>query len=76
MTGSPQTGGPQTGFRSLDQELSSVQLAVEGKFPSWLAGALLRIGPAKFEAGSHDYRHWFDGLAIDLPRAFRTADLR
>jgi beta,beta-carotene 9',10'-dioxygenase len=64
MTGSPQTGSPQTGFRSLDRELSPVQLAVEGKFPTWLAGALLRIGPAKFEAGSHGYRHWFDGLAM------------
>jgi beta,beta-carotene 9',10'-dioxygenase len=56
--------GHQIGFRTLDQELSPVQLPVEGTFPSWLAGALLRTGPAKFEAGSHGYRHWFDGLAM------------
>jgi beta,beta-carotene 9',10'-dioxygenase len=57
-------GGHQLGFRSMDRELPPVQLPVEGKFPSWLAGALLRTGPAKFEAGSHEYRHWFDGLAM------------
>ncbi|MGD0062145.1 MAG: carotenoid oxygenase family protein [Streptosporangiaceae bacterium] len=56
--------GHQIGFRSLDRELPPAQLPVEGKFPSWLAGGLLRIGPAKFEAGSQGYRHWFDGLAM------------
>jgi beta,beta-carotene 9',10'-dioxygenase len=56
--------GHQLGFRTLDQELPPVRLPVQGAFPSWLAGALLRTGPAKFEAGSHGYRHWFDGLAM------------
>src|ERR1700733_5630172 len=64
MTGSPQPGSPQTGFLSPDRGPSPVHLAGGGKFPPWLAGALLRIGPAKFEAGSHGYRHWFDGLAM------------
>jgi carotenoid cleavage dioxygenase-like enzyme len=57
-------GGHQLGFRSLEVELPPVRLPVEGTFPAWLAGSLLRIGPAKFEAGSHSYRHWFDGLAM------------
>src|SRR5271156_30134 len=56
--------GYQLGFRTLDRELLPVRLPVQGAFPSWLAGALLRTGPAKFEAGSHGYRHWFDGLAM------------
>jgi beta,beta-carotene 9',10'-dioxygenase len=56
--------GPQLGFRTLDRELPPVPLPVEGAFPEWLAGALLRTGPAMFEAGTRGYRHWFDGLAM------------
>ena len=58
------TSGHQLGFRTLERELPPVQLPVQGTFPGWLAGALLRTGPAKFEAGPHGYRHWFDGLAM------------
>src|SRR5437016_1060153 len=56
--------GHRLGFRTLDRELPPVPLPVQGRFPSWLAGALLRIGPAMFEAGSRGYNHWFDGLAM------------
>jgi carotenoid cleavage dioxygenase-like enzyme len=42
----------------------AVRLPVEGALPGWLAGALLRTGPAKFEAGARGYSHWFDGLAM------------
>jgi len=52
------------GFSSLDQELASTALPVEGRLPGWLAGTLLRTGPARFEAGSRGYNHWFDGLAM------------
>src|SRR5829696_8907749 len=52
------------GFQTLDQELASVPLTVEGSFPPWLAGTLLRTGPARFEVGTSRYRHWFDGLAM------------
>jgi beta,beta-carotene 9',10'-dioxygenase len=52
------------GFQSLDTELAPTALKVEGTLPAWLAGALLRTGPAKFEAGTQSYRHWFDGLAM------------
>jgi carotenoid cleavage dioxygenase-like enzyme len=56
--------GPQLGFQTLDRELPPVRLPVEGVFPAWLTGALLRTGPAKFEAGARGYSHWFDGLAM------------
>jgi beta,beta-carotene 9',10'-dioxygenase len=52
------------GFQTLDTELEPTALKVEGTLPAWLAGALLRTGPAKFEAGTQSYRHWFDGLAM------------
>nr|WP_303651861.1 carotenoid oxygenase family protein [Halovenus rubra] len=53
------------GLRSLDDEVSDKQLPVDGEFPSWLAGRLLRNGPAKFEDGNGDrFAHWFDGLGM------------
>lgn len=55
--------GRGLGFQTLDQELRQIPLPVEGRLPPWLAGALLRNGPAKFEVGSRSYNHWFDGLA-------------
>jgi beta,beta-carotene 9',10'-dioxygenase len=54
-----------TGFRSLTVETPApVALAVTGTLPAWLAGTLLRTGPAKFEVGARTYNHWFDGLAM------------
>jgi carotenoid cleavage dioxygenase-like enzyme len=52
------------GFQTLDRELASVALTVEGSLSPWLAGVLLRTGPARFEVGVDRYRHWFDGLAM------------
>jgi beta,beta-carotene 9',10'-dioxygenase len=57
-------GDHRAGFRTLDQEQPPVALPVQGTFPAWLAGCLLRTGPAKFEVSSRSYRHWFDGLAM------------
>jgi beta,beta-carotene 9',10'-dioxygenase len=45
------TAGPALGFRTLEQELTIDELALTGELPSWLAGSLLRTGPAKFEVG-------------------------
>jgi beta,beta-carotene 9',10'-dioxygenase len=56
--------GLQLGFQTLDEEVSGVRLAVDGEFPEWLEGALLRTGPARFEAGTRGFNHWFDGLAM------------
>jgi carotenoid cleavage dioxygenase-like enzyme len=52
------------GFVTLDEETTVDALPVEGVMPPWLAGSLLRTGPAKFEAGDRSVRHWFDGLAM------------
>jgi carotenoid cleavage dioxygenase-like enzyme len=49
-------------FRS-GRELDA-RLAVSGRFPRWLRGALLRNGPGAFAAGRWEARHLFDGLAL------------
>ncbi len=56
--------GPGLGFSSLEHEVRIDSVPVEGEIPAWLQGSLLRTGPAKFEAGEHAYRHWFDGQAM------------
>jgi len=57
-------GSPGVGFTTLDSEHELARLPVEGELPEWLAGSLLRTGPAKFEVGEREMRHWFDGLAM------------
>jgi beta,beta-carotene 9',10'-dioxygenase len=52
------------GFESLEEEIVVDRLPVTGTLPDWLAGSLLRTGPAKFEAAGTPLRHWFDGLAM------------
>jgi beta,beta-carotene 9',10'-dioxygenase len=52
------------GFTTQDQEVILDALPVEGAIPPWLAGSFLRTGPARFELGEQDVRHWFDGLAM------------
>lgn len=52
------------GLRDLEHETSVDSLALEGELPSWLEGSLIRTGPAKWEIGSKNMRHWFDGLAM------------
>ena len=52
------------GFESLRQEIAEPALPVEGEFPDWLAGTLIRNGPAQFEVEGQEYNHWFDGHAM------------
>jgi carotenoid cleavage dioxygenase-like enzyme len=52
------------GFTTLEDEVVLDALALSGEVPAWLAGSLLRTGPAKFEVGARGMRHWFDGLAM------------
>jgi carotenoid cleavage dioxygenase-like enzyme len=52
------------GFESLEDEITVDALPMTGELPEWLWGSLLRTGPAKFEAGEDQFRHWFDGLAM------------
>jgi carotenoid cleavage dioxygenase-like enzyme len=52
------------GLTTLDRETNVDSLPLEGTLPPWLAGSLLRNGPARFEVGTERFRHWFDGLAM------------
>jgi beta,beta-carotene 9',10'-dioxygenase len=58
------TASPAAGFETLDSERSVDELHVEGAMPGWLAGSLLRIGPARYEIGGRTVNHWFDGLSM------------
>jgi beta,beta-carotene 9',10'-dioxygenase len=58
------TTGRELGFSTLEREVTIDRLALVGELPPWLAGSLLRTGPAKFEVGERSMRHWFDGLAM------------
>ena len=58
------TGPFAGGFSTLTEEITADCLPVVGHVPGWLAGSLLRNGPAQFEVGERKYRHWFDGLAM------------
>jgi beta,beta-carotene 9',10'-dioxygenase len=58
------TPGPTAGFRTLPVERELDSLEVSGALPSWLTGSLLRIGPAKFEAGERSVNHWLDGFSM------------
>ncbi len=55
---------PSLGFQSREEEIEIDQLEIQGSLPQWLAGSLLRTGPATFEVGEKHMRHWFDGLAM------------
>ena len=52
------------GFATQTQEITCERLPVQGDVPIWLAGTLLRNGPAQFEVGKQRFNHWFDGLAM------------
>ncbi len=52
------------GFESLEQETQVDGLPIRGQLPPWLAGSLIRTGPAKWEVGRRTMNHWFDGLAM------------
>jgi carotenoid cleavage dioxygenase-like enzyme len=56
--------GVAVGFETLEDETRIDSLPIEGEIPAWLDGALLRTGPAKFEAGGRSMNHWFDGFAM------------
>jgi len=65
MSAAPLTRStPALGFTTLEHETTVDELPLAGSLPPWLAGSLLRTGPARFEAGEQKMRHWFDGLAM------------
>ena len=61
------------GFCSQDRELHYDKLTVQGDFPNWLSGSLLRTGPALFELEHQNYNHWYDGLAMLFKFSFQNA---
>src|SRR4051794_6305340 len=52
------------GYRSQTSEIDLAELPVHGTVPTWLAGSLVRTGPALYEAGARTVNHWFDGQAM------------
>jgi len=52
------------GFADLDNEINIDELSIQGDLPKWLAGTLIRNGPAKFDLKKQSVNHWFDGLAM------------
>lgn len=64
------------GFQSLDEEVSDRALPVEGEFPSWLSGRLIRNGAGLFDIGETRVSHWFDGLALLRTYEFDDGDVR
>ena len=71
------TGQPlyRRGFDSLNEEVDLARLPVQGQLPTWLSGSLVRTGPARFEVGEQNYKHWFDGLAMLHLFSFRDGDV-
>ena len=52
------------GFEEPPAEIEAADIPVEGALPEWLTGSLVRVTPAKFEAGGVPLNHWFDGQAM------------
>ena len=51
----------ELGFGRTHQEINTDRLSIQGHFPAWLQGMLIRNGPGTFHFGDETYRHWFDG---------------
>jgi beta,beta-carotene 9',10'-dioxygenase len=64
------------GITTQESELEPTKLPVEGTIPSWLEGALIRNGPARFEGGDVQVRHWFDGSAMLHKFALADGEVR
>ena len=68
-------GSAQLGFTGLDRETRIARLPTRGRIPPWLAGTLIRNGPARFEVGGRSLRHWFDGFAMLHAFAFAGGEV-
>jgi len=54
----------ELGFGKTEDEIQVDRLPIQGKFPDWLLGSLIRNGPGTFHIGDETYRHWFDAPAM------------
>lgn len=60
----------------LKEELSSVETKIQGTFPTWLEGTLIRNGPTNVSIAGKTPTHWFDGLAMLHAFAFQEGKVR
>jgi carotenoid cleavage dioxygenase-like enzyme len=60
------------GLTTLEGEFQIDHLSVNGQLPPWLSGSLVRNGPGRFEVGTQQYHHWFDGLSMLHRFAFKN----
>ena len=65
-TTAPSTSDQRLGYRSQETELDLEDLPVRGEVPTWLGGALVRTGPALYEAGTRTVNHLADLLRRHL----------
>lgn len=68
-------GDHRLGFYPQEEEVEIDRLPVEGEIPRWLSGTLVRNGPATWQAGGQELRHWFDGLAMLHKFDFRDGEV-
>lgn len=55
---------PKSAPTTVTQALFRADAKVEGQWPAWLQGTLMRTAPAIFELGKWRAQHWFDGLGM------------
>ena len=65
----------ELGFGKNDDEIQVDRLPIQGKFPEWLRGSLIRNGPGTLQVGDETYRHWFDGHAMLHKFNFEKGDI-
>lgn len=51
-------------YRTIPEQVKPVEATLQGSLPDWLQGNILRNGPAMFEIGKDEYKHWFDGQGM------------
>lgn len=64
MAGTAVGNDHRLGFQSQANEIENEEARIKGAIPSWLAGTLLRTGPALWEVGDRAVNHAFDGMAM------------
>lgn len=51
-------------FETVEEDASPMQATINGKFPDWLKGTFLRVGPGRYELGDWKMRYWLDGYSF------------
>ncbi len=59
-----------------DETTEPRELQVDGAFPDWLTGSLLRNGPGSWTVGKDSLSHWFDGFALLHHFSFNAGRVR